>query len=72
MAQILLRLKAEIKKKLPFNDAPHEGLLKGEKWYQTSYQKYRDQITKWANSAVWVEKTDPDEDGIHPTQPEAA
>jgi DNA polymerase I-like protein with 3'-5' exonuclease and polymerase domains len=72
MAQILLKLKALVKAKLPFKDEPHAGLM-DEKWYKSGYQKYRDQIVQWANSADWVVKTDADEESDdHPLQAEAA
>lgn len=61
MAEILRGLKATVKSLLPFDEAPHEGLMT-EKWYASNYAKYRKQIVDWANSEDHVEKLIRDED----------
>lgn len=67
MAQTLVRLKETVRKLLPFNEAPHDGLMT-EKWYKTGYQKYRRQITDWANSPDLIEKLEPNEDDEYELQ----
>ncbi|MES0134548.1 DNA polymerase [Mesorhizobium sp. M0016] len=44
MADILRRMKATVRKMLPFSDTP-SAVLREEKWYQP---KYREQIIEWA------------------------
>ncbi|WP_454287292.1 DNA polymerase [Rhizobium arsenicireducens] len=63
MARTLRDLKEQVRALLPFDDAPHEGLMT-DKWYASGHQKYRDQITRWANSPDFIQKLEPDEDDI--------
>lgn len=49
LAEILREMKAEVRKLLPFDDEPHEGLLTDD-WYKKGHAKYRKQIVDWANS----------------------
>ena len=49
-AKVLAEMKSHVKVLLPFNDEPHEKLLKYDSWFSKGYQKYRDSITNWATS----------------------
>lgn len=50
-AALLRKMKATVKKLLPFPAAPHEKLYKDEKWYKNkdAYKKYRKSIVDWAS-----------------------
>ncbi len=47
-AEIVRRMKKIVKSLLPFDAAPSK--LLDDAWYVKSHQRYRDQITRWANS----------------------
>lgn len=49
-AKVLRRMRAEVRKLLPFPVEPNERLMKYEKWYQNGFQKYRANIAKWAET----------------------
>ena len=48
-AEVLRRVKANVKKLLPFPAEHHQGLMKRDKWYEKNADKYRKQIEDWAN-----------------------
>lgn len=47
-AAVLRRIKACVRKLLPFSADHHEGLLKRDSWYVKGAEKYRQQIEEWA------------------------
>ncbi|MGO4302174.1 DNA polymerase [Cupriavidus sp. RAF12] len=50
-AKLLRRMKAAVRRLLPFPAEPHDRLTRYDtKWYPNNYAKYRSQITTWANS----------------------
>jgi len=50
-AQHLRDLKVAIKAALPFDTEPNSDLIKyRQDWYERNYAKYREKLTRWANS----------------------
>ena len=49
MAEILRTMKKAVKALLPFDEEPCQGLME-ESWYKNNHEKYRKQISDWANS----------------------
>lgn len=47
-ATVLRKVKANVRKLLPFSDDLHFGLTKRDSWYQKNASKYRKQIEDWA------------------------
>lgn len=47
-AEVVRSLKAAIRDLLPFDEKPHEGLMKREEWYQKNWQTYRNRLTMLA------------------------
>lgn len=50
-AEVLKKLKAEVRQLLPFPDGPNAELIRWQaKWYEPHWQTKRAQITTWANT----------------------
>ena len=45
------RIKAAVRKLMPFQAQPHDGMMKREGWYQKGYQAQRNRLSLWAQSA---------------------
>lgn len=47
-AEVSRRLKAAVRKLLPFPEAPHASLERRDKWYAKNWASYRARVTQWA------------------------